>query len=461
MIKTMSTKKIDAEAVRFGEYYYNENEKLFYAQNSTGDWVSLSQSQFIKHLKMMGVSSTKDPAAGIMFSAVDETVQSILMDNRVSYCGPLAGWGRGLQEFDGSRALVTTDPNLIQPKPGAYDVLMDFLLGLFSDPAAPRQVEYLLGWWQFAIQSMYSLGKPRPNMALAIAGPVGCGKTLLKEIIKTTMGREVYPYDVLKKNGDLYGADLSTAPLWVIDDETSSTRYADRLAFGDSLKKICAASAYRARGLHQAGITLRSLRCLVICLNDQPEKLAVLPPLDDDISDKITILKASGDRFPMPMSTQEEKDEFWRVITAELPGFLDYLLNTHTISEEIRGDRYGISSFHHPDIAQELYDMGQEVQLIDWIDRVLFSEVDPDLPVRLSWEGSTTELRNTLIGDDSALTFMEKSEVSRPSVLGKQLTKLARRYPDRRFKRSRVGAGTSWALYPKNDPQPVRGEGFE
>jgi hypothetical protein len=46
-------------------------------------------------------------------------------------------------------------------------------------------------------------------------------------------------------------------------------------------------------------------------LNDTPERLLILPPIDSDTRDKINIVRASAAGMPMPSETPEDKAKFW------------------------------------------------------------------------------------------------------------------------------------------------------
>ena len=70
---------------------------------------------------------------------------------------------------------------------------------------------------------------------------------------------------------------------------------------------------------------------MTISLNDDPEALLVLPPLDDHIEDKIILLRASRFDLPMPTGTTAERGAFWDQLISELPAYVHWLLNDFEI----------------------------------------------------------------------------------------------------------------------------------
>ena len=66
-----------------------------------------------------------------------------------------------------------------------------------------------------------------------------------------------------------------------------------------------------------------------ITLNDDPEAMMVLPPLDQHIADKIILLRASVFEWPMPMETTAHRTGFHATIVREIPAYLHWLMHAH------------------------------------------------------------------------------------------------------------------------------------
>ena len=441
----------ESETTAAERWFYEEAGKRFWIRNASGNWVSLPELHFRKYLRTQGIAAKKDDDA--VLSEMDEEILTTIMEQRVDYAGIVAGCRRGMQEYEDRRILVTQSPTLIEPEQGQWDLLFDFLSGLFGlGEEAERkhdQLQLLFGWWQHALRSLYD-GEPSCGMALALAGPAGCGKTFVKDVLRVSMGgREVYPYQFMVGR-DIFNKNLVESPLWVVDDEQSSTRYSDRLAFGDVIKKVTSNTSFSYRGMHRESVVLRSLRRLIICLNNEPEKIIVLPPIDDDIADKMLLMMTYTHQFPRPMDTEPQKRAFFEEICAELPHLIYFLLEEFQIPKTMLG-RFGVTHWHHPVIAGELYAMGQEVQLMDWIDRYLQRRSLQE------WEGTAEDLRRELLGQDSPLYDHEMREVAKANVIGKQLSKIQRRHPDR-VSRQRTNRNNQWQILRGSSVEGVEAE---
>lgn len=413
-----------------------EDGGRFWVENEKGDWVSLTESQFGKHLMMCGFkpATRADRDNGLM-SPIDIELMNTVKDRRVAYAGPLAGWPRGVVWFDDNAALVTRSPKLLETEKGDCSLIHALVIGLL-DKDGLDQSEYLLGWWAHGLRAYYA-GRPTKGMCLALAGEAGCGKTLLKDLIRETFGgRECNPYQWMLGR-DSFNRELCEAVVWTIDDEAASTKGEDRIALGASIKQTVANSGIRFRGLHQQAITLNPLRRLIICVNTEPDRILVLPPLDDDIIDKLMIIKAFKGEFPMPVGTEDEKRAFWDALMNQLPAFVHYLLHEHEIAPAMTG-RFGVVHFCHPDIREQLWEVSPEVQLWEFLERTV-------LKMTGQWSGTSTELRNWMCGDSSELGIHERREVPKPAWLGKRLAKLMRKHPDRVVK-SRRGDEYIWEI---------------
>ncbi len=103
-------------------------------------------------------------------------------------------------------------------------------------------------------------------------------------------------------------------------------------------------------------------------MNDDPEAIRVLPPLDDHVADKIIILRASKKEMPMPTRTLGEQEAFRKKIVEELPAFLFWLLKEFEVPESLRDPRYGVKAFHHPYISEILSEQTPEARIWEIIE---------------------------------------------------------------------------------------------
>lgn len=418
--------------------WYSSAPTTFWVENAAGDWIELAHGGFKEyllgnqHLKLRGFKEE-----GEAQSPLDAEIVETMVNHRLDYVGPLAGWNKGFQQIDRTKVLVSVDPRLMKPQEGTWQTFFDFLSGLLGHDA--RQLETFLYWLKHGLEAMYE-GRPRNGMALVLAGEAGCGKTLLKEFIRIMFGGgEVYPYSFMIGR-DMFNSELVECPLWVVDDEAADTSLAMRLKFGAEVKKIVANSAMKCRGIHRDGITLTSMKRLVICVNIEPDRLLVLPPIDDDIADKMLICKCVAPApWPMPMSTHEEKQVFFENILSELPAFIQHVLNI-----DIPGDylgRFGVRHYHHPEVVESLLAISPEMQMAEQIERELFKTAMDGI----SWTGSPSDLYRRMVGPDSVLTPREKDKFPQAAWLGRRLAKLSARFPGR-YEVAKGHASMRWTV---------------
>jgi hypothetical protein len=209
----------------------------------------------------------------------------------IHFAGPLAGLPRGLHEMGGHKLLATAGPVIIPPRAGEWPTIRAVIRGLLGDDeAGDVQAQVFLAWLKFARESLVT-GRRRPGQALALAGPRNCGKCLLIDILEAALGgrrANPYPYFTGRTN---FNADIAGAELLAVDDEAGSTDIRARKALAASIKSNLFSGAVRIEGKHKTGFSFRPVWRMVFALNDEPEALLVLPPVAEDIGDKLTLLR--------------------------------------------------------------------------------------------------------------------------------------------------------------------------
>jgi hypothetical protein len=192
-------------------------------------------------------------------------------------------------------------------------------------------------------------------------------------------------------------------------------------------------------------VTLSPFWRLTITVNDEPENLMVLPPIDDSLEDKLILLRARRSAMPMPTETGEERERFWQTLLSELPAFVDWLL-AWEIPEALRSARFGVRHFHHPDLLRAIDDLSPERRLLELIDAELFggsataAEVSP-------WEGKAEQLEKRLTGSESRSAYEARRVLSYNTACGVYLGRLAKKHPERIQRRMLHGVFL-WTLYP-------------
>ena len=283
----------------------------------------------------------------------------------------------------------------------------------------------------------------RPGQALALCGPHNCGKSLIQQIITVILGdRSAKPYDYMVDSTN-FNSEMFKAEHLCIEDEAASTDIRARRAFGAQIKQITACDTQRCHKKHCEAITLSPFWRLSISINDEPENLMVLPPIDDSIEDKLIILRSTSFPMPMPSETSEERAAFWAQLVAEVPAFLDYLVNWK-IPQKLRSQRYGITHWHHPDLLSEIDSFAPEYRLFTIIDKVLFGE-----ELSTTWAGSAEDLQVKLTTNND-YAYDARKLLSWSNAAGTYLARLAKKHPDR-FSSVRTRKSRIWTIEPPED----------
>ena len=256
-------------------------------------------------------------------------------------------------------------------------------------------------------------------------------------------GRSAKPHAFMTGRTD-FNAELFEAEHLMLEDEFMGTAIKERLAFGAQIKAMTVNQIHACHGKHRKPVNLRPFWRVTITLNDDPECLLVLPPLNADISDKIIILRASRFQMPMPTTTADEKERFWKTMVAEIPAFLHFL-DQWEIPEELQCRRFGIAGFKHPELVQSLEELSPQEQLLSMIERALWKGVEEE------WEGTAEELRE-LLQDDSGTRYDAQKLLNYAQTCGWYLGRLQERYP-RQFIPMRTNRKRWWKIC-KHDAEP-------
>jgi hypothetical protein len=181
----------------------------------------------------------------------------------------------------------------------------------------------------------------------------------------------------------------------MLEDESAAVDIKSRMNFAAHIKSMLVNRDQSCHGKHQEAVTLRPLWRMTLSLNDEPEHLLVLPPLTDDITDKIIALKVH--KRPMPMQTgADELDRvFWETMVKELPAFIHYLENW-SIPPEIADTRYGVRGYQHPEVLEKLGETSPETRLWQIIEDDIFGNQFNRQP----WTGAAADLEHKLMRDE-------------------------------------------------------------
>ena len=422
------------EVARKLEILYDSNRTSFWVKNDRNAWMLVTAGDIRRRLKEMGFRSKTEPDEEV--SQVDRLLTALQHSNDVDYADSLAGYKTGIYMIKGKRILVRDSPTLIKPANGEWP----HLAGIFERMLGEEQKTYLFGWLKVAVEALYT-SRFRVGQALVLAGPADCGKSLSQYLITLLLGgRPAMPHRYMtgltRFNSELLGSEHL-----VIEDEEASTDIRARRNFGANVKLICANTDQSAHAKYRNAITLTPFWRLSISVNDEPENLMILPPIDKSLEDKFIILKAEKHAMPMDTVTDRERQVFINALKAELPHFLQFLFD-FKIPTDLVSDRYGITHFHHPDILEAISAMAPETRLLEMIDARLF-----DSPAPGSWHGTANKLERELTSESSCVRRQAERLLTFHLACGTYLGRLQKRSPDR-FESQHTKKGNVWTINP-------------
>jgi len=422
------------------ESYYDATRKEYLIQNERGGWIPLTEMQFKRILKKHGFSASNPKEGGL--SPLEDRLVYLQRNKDVYYVGPLAGYSAGFYESGKSRLLVTDSPEIIMPEKGEWPILNQFLTNLFVVGEC-NQLPFVHGWIKISFESLRNKQR-RPGQALIMAGPHNCGKSLFQNLLTLILGgRSTKPYQYMMGITP-FNADLFEAEHLAMEDEHASMDLRARRHFGTQIKGITVNESQRHHGKHQKGMVLYPFWRLSVSINDEPENLMVLPPIDDSLEDKVTLLKTVRQPMPMPTTTQDERTAFWNRLRAELPAYLEYLISWE-IPQELLCPRFGIKHFHHPELLSAIDALAPEFRLLSLIDGQLFAPYGDH-----RWQGSSEELERTLVSEESKCRVEARRLFSFNTACGVYLGRLHKKYPHRVAKH-RDSSSRTWTIHPPAD----------
>lgn len=340
--------------------YYDVGRKDYWMENDRGDWITVNETSLKRHLKQCGVSTKcRD---GDRIPEIDMVLNEIQRKSDVPYAGPLAGYRKGVYEILRQRVLVTQSPKIIQPRQGGYPILKQLLDRMFREDQLP----HFRGWLKIAYESI-AAGHRRPGQVMVFAGERDSGKSLLQNLITEILGgRAAKPYRYMSGGTD-FNRDLFGAEHLMIEDEVASTDIRARRHFGARIKDFTVNVVQSCHGKNREAISLTPFWRVSVSLNEEPENLLILPPMDESLMDKIMLLKVHKSDMPMPSFTMAQREAFWKTLVEELPSFL-WDLQSWEIPEELQCERFGVQYFQHPELMAALEETTPEVRLLALID---------------------------------------------------------------------------------------------
>lgn len=406
-------------------FYYAERGQWFSADGH-GGYAKMSDSQAKSYVAAHGFNkSVKD---GDGNTRADRAMIWLMQNKRVAFAGALAGYPSGLHHSGGIRFLVTESPSLITPAPGKCGTIRMLVESLLFEDGNRTQINCFYLWASESFAAYHARVNDcqtdtNPHCpALAIFGPVRCGKSALIDLVLSPLfgGKKADPMSYLKD--PKFNKDLFSASLLVLDDKGASANLAERKQRGGNIKALIWNKDQRMEGKGLDALTLRPFWRLVIAGNDDDSGLQVFPTLDTGLKDKLLILRATtAEGLP---ASNEEEIQWAQTIQKELPAFAHYLLNWQRPKDIELDPRTRVANFWHPQIVSMLRQMQPETRLIELVDTLGLFEPGSNM-----WEGRATEFEKAMRAKDGQ-GLLDRMFVSVTSA-GKMLTEISRVLPNR------------------------------
>jgi hypothetical protein len=406
------------------DLHYDPNSGQWWTRNAWGDYAQINGERVRTLFTESGVSPTKDQTGA---SDVDRELLLRTRDTRIRYAGCVAGHQAGLYD----KVLVTESVAPLPAVPGFSGRLQTYLHNLLDQN--DDQYWRLIFWLALRRQAVLT-GTWRASQALALVGPAACGKSFVQAQVITKLlgGRIAKPYRYMSGATEFNG-DLFAAEHLCISDEAPGRDIHSRRSLGSHIKSMLFDIDQSCHPKNRQAITLRPIWAMSISLNDEPENLQVLPPLDPSLMDKLIILRCVRHALPWP---GPEIQVLREIIDTELSAFAHYL-DGLTVPEHLVEPRCGLKAYQHPAILEELMQLSPEHQLAGLIDTVIFENET------FTWKGTATDLETAL--RDSKYSREADRLFRFNTACGLYLGRLHEQDPER-FKRGRTGKARRWEI---------------
>lgn len=420
--------------VRDGSYWYQLN----------GRYIAIKKSDlFLNITRTFGLTHKGQYFEGL--SPLDWIIVNAQNNRQIDYAGSLAGHRVGIFKDGSGRSYLVTDEarGVFADLPKKF-VEPEFFIAFVHELLSGEQAMFFCYWLAIALRSLRR-GDFRPGQVVVLAGPPQCGKSLLQAMITEILGgRQANPMRYMMED-TAFNKDLAGAEHWPIEEPRTSTDTRTRIQFGNTIKECFNNRDFSIHGKGKEAITLRIFRRGTISLNDDPDLLMVLPPLNGSVDDKMMLFRCSHVQEAIAFANaggEQDQTKLWQAFMAEVPAIRAWLLQCFKrVPAKWRDNRFGIVAYHHDDLRKELASFTSEVRLLNIIDEAFFSDREAFTKKEGRAMALEKELRQSAVGfeADKLLRFANQFA----SLLGK-LTKV---HPER-VSKSVIDGYTIWTIHP-------------
>jgi hypothetical protein len=394
------------EGVWFDNQYY-------WARLENGRWAPNKKEDIAADLKIK--NHLKPPQ-------VEEVLSVIRNSRRVTGVFPfIHNKADVIPDDSGALFLNISTRKVIPPakEDRPFPWLAEFVEKVWDADYHDIQRDTFLAWFQRLYKTAYE-GNMKAGQAIVIAGDIGLGKTLFsRRVIGAALGGFTDASNYLLSK-TAFNKEAAETAVWAVDDDRGGSNWEMHDNFSNAIKKYVANPQipYHPKYKDETTVTWRG-RIIVTC-NADVKSLSILPEVDESIEDKIMLFKLGTKFIP---SFKDVED----VIRRELPFFLRWLLSWNVPKHVIGDERFGVKSYHHPELLDASIDAAPHGQLTEMLMYAIKHALPNDEKLKEKWMNNT-EIR-ALLDTDGLRSGLAKFNGNR---LGIALSKL----PDWLIKRN-------------------------
>lgn len=324
-----------------------------------GKWIIDQRDTIATWLKVNCKVSSKIPK-GKTFSELDECFEFINSTGRVKGAASFVYQKDLIVNYNGDRWVNTNNIFPMAPADTSVEAwgynFPNVARWLDSFYCSEYQLKVFLAWLRRTYVDALA-GAPQRGQCLFNIGGVHVGKTLMIQkflgpILGGSADSSSYMTGAENFNSSMFGTGLC-----YVDDQAGFTDFTSRSKFSSLLKKIVSNGEMARSGKFQHTETFPFVARMVICMNDDPNSLGMLPELQTSLVDKLIMLRC-GNGFDFPSG-----NSFGDVIQPELPYFCRWLKEWTPPEDVLCGNRFEVVSFIDPSI-QEAAETGDESQTV-------------------------------------------------------------------------------------------------
>jgi hypothetical protein len=335
--------------------------------------------------------STRPGKDGI--SMIDLALNHIWSAGVIQGAAPFVFRPHGLLDFNGKRVLNTYLSRVIRPLDGTanWGEHFPFLSLLFDNLFEPAsQLPHFLAWWKYFYSSALNL-TPAPGQNIFLMGGAAVGKTLTsRHIVGKSVGGFMDAADHLTGRSD-FDSEMYEVGLWCVDDETMGDSNAAQANFQAMLKKIAANQEFKHKKKFEVNCLTQWMGRAICTTNLDYISSRALGSLDNTSADKTCVFRCGSEsRIVFPSRTELPK-----IITAELPAMLRWLLDWTPPDSVKRDIRYGYSAFHEPTLLNQAYQSSKVAPFKELLVEALTEHFQQNRDAT-EWRGTATQLIRTL-----------------------------------------------------------------